>query len=132
MADTTTLEDIINSFHTHPLVQKAFPEGLEVAWFESALAYYELEINELDYDDTERQFNSKLNKSVIYTLGLLMYIEYLTRELDRIQKLNGFHGKDIQLTGSDESKRTTKANLELELERSNQLLHKQKVHGYNN
>ena len=61
-----------------------------------------------------------------------MYIEYLTRELDRIQKLNGFHGKDIQLTGSDESKRTTKANLELELERSNQLLHKQKVHGYNN
>jgi len=60
-----------------------------------------------------------------------MYTEYLTRELSRIEKLQGFHGKDIQLTGSDESKRTTKADLELELQRCNEYLHKQKRHGYN-
>lgn len=132
MADTTTLEDVINSFHTHPLAKKALPEGLESAFFESALAFYELEINNLDYDTTTQKFADKLDRAVVYTLGMLMYVEYLTRELSRAEKLNGFHGKDIQLTGSDESKRTTKADLELELERCYQILHKQKTHGYSN
>lgn len=131
MADTTTLEDVVKSFHTHPLAKKALPEGLETAFFESALAYYELEIDNLNYDEENQEFSSKLSRITIYALGMRMYVEYLTRELSRIEKLNGFHGKDIQLTGNDESKRTTKADLELELERCDQIMHKLKTHGLN-
>ena len=128
MADVTTIEDVINSFHTHPLAKTALPEGLEDAFFESALAYYELEIDELGYNEDTKQFNSTLSRITVYALGMRMYVEYLTRELSRAEKLNGFHGKDIQLTGSDESKRTTKADLEIEIERCDQLMHKLKKH----
>lgn len=130
MADETTFEDVLNSFHTHLQERKPLPSGLDYAFFESALAYYELEINSLDYIEDERKFKSKLDRTVIYALGILMYVQYLTRELSRIEKLNGFHGKDIQMTGSDESKRTTKADLELEIERCDRLMHKLKTHNF--
>lgn len=130
MADETTFEDVLNSFHTHLQERKPLPSGLDYAFFESALAYYELEINSLDYIEDEQKFKSKLDRTVIYALGMLMYVQYLTRELSRIEKLNGFHGKDIQMTGSDESKRTTKADLELEIERCDRLMHKLKTHSF--
>lgn len=130
MADETTFEDVLESFHTHLQERKPLPSGLDYAFFESALAYYELEINSLDYIEDEQKFKSKLDRTVIYALGMLMYVQYLTRELSRIEKLNGFHGKDIQMTGSDESKRTTKADLELEIERCDRLMHKLKTHNF--
>lgn len=130
MADETTFEDVLNSFHTHLQERKPLPSGLDYAFFESALAYYELEINSLDYIEDEQKFKSKLDRTVVYALGMLMYVQYLTRELSRIEKLNGFHGKDIQMTGSDESKRTTKADLELEIERCGRLMHKLKTHNF--
>lgn len=130
MADETTFEDVLESFHTHLQERKPLPSGLDYAFFESALAYYELEINSLDYIEDEQKFKSKLDKTVVYALGMLMYVQYLTRELSRIEKLNGFHGKDIQMTGSDESKRTTKADLELEIERCDRLMHKLKTHNF--
>ncbi len=130
MADETTFEDVLNSFHTHLQERKPLPSGLDYAFFESALAYYELEINSLDYIEDEQKFKSKLDRTVVYALGMLMYVQYLTRELSRIEKLNGFHGKDIQMTGSDESKRTTKADLELEIERCDRLMHKLKTHNF--
>lgn len=130
MADETTFEDVLNSFHTHLQERKPLPSGLDYAFFESALAYYELEINSLDYIEDEQKFKSKLDKTVVYALGMLMYVQYLTRELSRIEKLNGFRGKDIQMTGSDESKRTTKADLDLEIERCDRLMHKLKTHNF--
>lgn len=130
MADETTFEDVLESFHTHLQERKPLPSGLDYAFFESALAYYELEINSLDYVEDEQKFKSKLDRTVVYALGMLMYVQYLTRELSRIEKLNGFHGKDIQMTGSDESKRTTKADLELEIERCDRLMHKLKTHNF--
>ena len=130
MADETTFEDVLESFHTHLQERKPLPSGLDYAFFESALAYYELEINSLDYIEDEQKFKSRLDRTVVYALGMLMYVQYLTRELSRIEKLNGFHGKDIQMTGSDESKRTTKADLELEIERCDRLMHKLKTHNF--
>lgn len=126
----TTMNDVIQSFHTHPQSKNPLPEGLEQAFFQSALAVYELDIHSLNYNETTTEFENDITRSEIYTLGLLMYIEYLTRELSRIEKLNGFYGKDIHLTGSDTSKRVTLEDLQLEIERANELLHKQKTHAY--
>ena len=113
------------------MAKKALPEGLEDEWFDSALAQYETDIDELGYDSDESQFDSKLKRGVIYTLGLIMYMEYLTRELSRAEKLNGIRGKDIQLTGSDASKNVTYKDLLFEKERVQELLHKQKTHAFN-
>lgn len=131
MGDVTTKADVIQSFRTHPMARKALPEGLEDEWFNSALAQYELDIDELNYDDENAQFASKLKSSVVYTLGLIMYMEYVTRELSRAEKLNGFKGKDIQLTGSDASKNVTYKELIFEQQRVQELLHKQKTHAFN-
>ena len=131
MGDVTTKADVIQSFRTHPMAKKALPEGLEDEWFNSALAQYELDIDELDYDDENAQFASKLKSSVVYTLGLIMYMEYVTRELSRAEKLNGFKGKDIQLTGSDASKNVTYKELIFDQQRVQELLHKQKTHAFN-
>ncbi len=127
----TTEIDVINCFHSFPMAKKELPSGLEHQFFLNALAEYELEISELGYDETREEFADTISRNAILTLGMLMYTNYLTRELSRIEKLNGFHGKDIQMTGSDGSKRITLADLELELDRVNSLLHKQKTHAFN-
>ena len=127
----TTEIDVINCFHSFPMVKKELPVGLEHQFFLNALAEYELEISELGYDETREEFVDTISRNAILTLGMIMYVNYLTRELSRIEKLNGFHGKDIQMTGSDGSKRITLADLELELDRVNSLLHKQKTHAFN-
>lgn len=127
----TTENDVIQSFHSHPMSKNPLPIGLEHQFFLNALAQYELEITELGYDEVVEEFTSKIDRGAILTLGMLMYVEFLTRELSRIEKLNGFHGKDIQMTGSDGSKRVTLADLELEINRVNELLHKQKNHSFN-
>ncbi len=132
MSDIPTTEnDVIMSFHSHPMAKKELPEGLEHQFFLNALAMYELEITELGYDEDNRVFLGKIAGGAILTLGMLMYVEFLTRELSRMEKLNGFHGKDIQMTGSDGSKRITLSDLELEISRVQELLHKQKNHAYN-
>lgn len=127
----TTEIDVINCFHSFPMAKKELPHGLEHQFFLNALAEYELEISELGYDETREEFVDTISRNAILTLGMIMYVNYLTRELSRIEKLNGFHGKDIQMTGSDGSKRITLADLELELDRVNSLLHKQKTHAFN-
>lgn len=126
----TTREDIIQSFHSHPMSKTVIPDGLENEWFSSALAEYELDIASLDYDTETNKFATKLNHSVVFTLGLMMYAEYLTRELSKAEKLQGFYGKDIHLTGNDSSKQITYKDLVLEQERIQSLLHKQKTHAY--
>ena len=127
----TTEIDVINCFHSFPMAKQVLPSGLEHQFFLNALAEYELEISELGYDETREEFADTISRNAILTLGMIMYVNYLTRELSRIEKLNGFHGKDIQMTGSDGSKRITLADLELELDRVNSLLHKQKTHAFN-
>lgn len=127
----TTEDDVIQSFHSHPMSKTELPAGLEHQFFLNALAQYELEIEPLGYNDTAKEFDDSISRSAVFTLGMIMYVEFLTRELSRIEKLNGFHGKDIQMTGSDGSKRMTYYDLQLEINRVQELLHKQKQHSYN-
>ena len=108
------------------------PETLEKQFFINALAKYELDIAPLDYDFSLNEFPVKLASYTVTTLGLMMYIESLTRELSRVMKLNAISGRDVSLTGMDATKRVTKDELDTEYERAGALLHKQKQHCYNN
>lgn len=127
----TTEIDVINCFHSLPMSKTTLPQGLEHQFFLNALSIYELEVETLNYDEEKGEFDSVISRHIITTLSMLMYVNFLTRELSRLEKLNGFHGKDIQMTGNDGSKRVTLADLQLEIQRVEDLLHKQKTHAFN-
>ncbi len=126
----TTNQDVFNSFHSHPLTKYPIPDDLEEQWLLDAVADYSLSITPIFYDSEKGEFDSRLNQAVVATLGQMMYCSYLVRTLDRLEQLNGFHGKDIQLTGSDGSKRVTAENLQTQLEIARDWIHKQKTVSY--
>lgn len=127
-----TYFDVLNVFHSMPLTKYEFPEALEMQFFLNALAEYELDVGDLQYDLTTQEFKVSIPSYTVYTLGLMMYICSLVRELSRVMKLNSITGRDISLTGMDATKRVTKQELEDEINRAQTLLHKQKKHAFDN
>lgn len=125
---STSYLDVLKVFHSLLKSKFEINENLEYQWFLNALADYELEISSLDYLDNQKIFANTLSRQIIRTLGLFMYVNYLTQELSRVMKLNGIIGKDISLTGMDATKRVTIQELESEKLYAEKLLHKQKQH----
>ena len=125
---STSYIDVLKVFHSLLKSKIEIDEQLEYQWFLNALADYELEISSLDYLDNKKIFTNTLSRQIIRTLGLFMYVNYLTQELSRVMKLNGIIGKDISLTGMDATKRVTIQELESEKLYAEKLLHKQKQH----
>lgn len=130
MADQpTTFTDIETKFHSMPQTKYYIAEDLEQEWLDTAVADYELELDaDLGYDNESHVFAGKLDNTTIRVLALMMYVSYLQRELSRVMALNGIYGKDIQITGTDATKRVTKAELENEMLRTKERLHKLKKH----
>lgn len=127
----TSYQDVLSVFHSLFKSRFEINEDLQYQWFLNALSGYELEIGALDYQEQSRIFSSRLPLSVVRTLGLMMYENYLTQELSRVMKLNGIIGKDISLTGLDATKRVTLQELENERNHVQELLHKQKQNCFN-
>ena len=128
---STSYLDVLNVFHSLLKSKFEIDEDLEYQWFLNALADYELELSELNYLESQRVFADSLPRYIIKTLGLIMYVNYLTQELSRVMKLNGIIGKDISLTGMDATKRVTLEELQSEKIYAEKLLHKQKQHAFN-
>ena len=127
----TSYLDVLNVFHSLLKSKFEIDEDLEYQWFLNALADYELEISFLEFSERSRSFSYTLPRHIIKTLGLIMYVNYLTQELRRVMKLNGIIGKDISLTGMDATKRVTLEELQSEKTLAEKLLHKQKQHAFN-
>ena len=127
----TSYLDVLNVFHSLLKSKFEIDEDLEYQWFLNALADYELEIGFLDFSEGSRSFSYALPRYIVKTLGLIMYVNYLTQELSRVMKLNGIIGKDISLTGMDATKRVTLEELQNEKIYAEKLLHKQKQHAFN-
>lgn len=133
MADEkkTTFADVEQKFHSMPLTKYEIPEGLEAEWLSTAVADYELNLGvELGYDEATKEFAGQLGKTAVRTLAQMMYVSYLQRELDRVSRLNGIYGKDVQLTGQDATKRITKQMLDDQIAEVEVLLHRQKQPAY--
>ncbi|MDD5021760.1 MAG: hypothetical protein PHR82_06440 [Endomicrobiaceae bacterium] len=123
----TTFTVIQTRFHSMPMTKYVISESLEKEWLKTAVADFELELScELGYDEENCVFSSQLDGTVIRTLALMMYTSYLQRENSRVMALNGIYGKDITITGADGTKKYTKQELDSELARVQELLHKQK------
>jgi len=103
---------------------------LERQWFDMACAEFGLDVRPLEFDDETDCFTN-IKPYEINTLGYKIALYYIQRERSRINKLQGYVGKDISLTGVGQSKNAVKdeyRDLEIMIER---LLHKQKIHSYN-
>lgn len=131
MDQPTTFMEIETRFHSMPLTKYVIATELEHEWLKTAVADYELDLScDLQYDPQNQVFATKLDRSTVRVLALMMYVSYLQRELSRVMTLNGIYTKDIQITGGDATKRVTKQELEHELSRVDQMLHKMKTHCY--
>lgn len=127
----TTFEEVKSVFRSMPQTRFDIPEALEDQWLKTAVADYELNIGRtLPYDEQTREFAEKIPNIVQTTLGRMMYVSYLTRELSRVMALNGIYGKDVQLTGQDATKRVTKQELDSQIELVETMLHRQKTPAY--
>ena len=127
----TTFEEVKDIFRSMPQTRFNIPDALEDQWLKTAVADYELNIGcELPYDDVTKEFTTKIPMVVQTTLGRMMYVSYLTRELSRVMALNGIYGKDVQLTGQDATKRVTKQELDDQIALVERLLHRQKEPAY--
>lgn len=125
-----TSKDVIESFESTFQDKFVIPLDLEMQWFKDALALYELEIDVLGYNSETDQFSPNVKSYQITTLGLMMKRSYCARELSRIIKIQNIVGKDVSLTGTGDQKRISKEELELEQNRVEDLLNKQKVSWY--
>lgn len=125
-----TSKDVIESFESTFQDKFVIPLDLEMQWFKDALALYELEIDALGYNSETDQFLPNVKSYQITTLGLMMKRSYCARELSRIIKIQNIVGKDVSLTGTGDQKRISKEELELEQNRVEDLLNKQKVSWY--
>lgn len=120
-----TYTDVINAFHSRFTDRYEVPEALEEHWFAEAVSEFELEVCSLEYDTDTREFGKEL-PALATTLGTMMYVRYLTKELSRVLKLNGIMGKDLSITGGDGTKRVTNQELIAEREQVSALLYKYK------
>ena len=122
--ENTTYEDVINSFHSTFQDRVEIPEGLEKLWFEKAVGKFSFEIDSINYDEELEEFDKKLHRYVIDTLGLMMKVFYQERELSKVNKRISIVSKDLSIDGSNASKTATKSELDSAKEELKEMLYK--------
>lgn len=103
------------------------PEGLTKLWAELAIAEYEREVSDLDYDSESGNFNKKVSLKTMGIIADIMKVYYLEREFDRQNKKINIIGKDLSLNDTGTAKKMTfeelkyaRAKVELKLDQAKQ------------
>lgn len=131
MEKNTTYEEVINSFHSTFQDKVVVPETLEKVWFLKAVGKYSFEIDSINYDEELNEFDSKLTRYVIDTLGLMMKKFYQERELSKVNKRISIVSKDLSIDGSNGSKTAAKNELDDVSKELDEILYKQTPSAYN-
>lgn len=127
-----TKTDVIDSFETLIRERTPLPQGLVELWFEQALGQYELEIGDVGYNREAGAFSETVNRAVITTLGYMMKVMYVERELSRVNKINNIITNDIKLNGNGETKKYTYNELLEERSAAADYINKQKTSWFGN
>lgn len=128
----TAKQAVFDVFESLIREKTALSATLEAQWLLDAIAEYGVELDELTYDSTSGTFNTVLPQATITTLGYMMKISYLRREVSRVNKMNNIITKDLSLNGNGDSKRFTREELLEELAITKDLVNKQKTSYYTN
>ncbi len=131
MGKISTYEDVLNSFHSSFQDKVLIPESLEREWFLKAVGKYSYEIDPLNFDEELLEFDVRLDRYVIDTLGSMMKKYYQQRELSKVNKRISIVGKDLSVDGSNGSKTAAKSELEMVSQEVDEMLYKQTPTAYN-
>ena len=97
--------EIYEIFHTQFKATTVISEALQKAYFNNAVAEYELELTELSLNDITEEIETNLSNGEKLLLGKLMYKSYLHQSRQEVNLKLNIYGKDIKVTGLDETKR---------------------------
>ena len=124
MDEFTKYEDVIDSFHSTFQDRVEIPESLEKLWFKKAVGKFSFEIDSINYDNELEEFDKKLHRYVVDTLGLMMKVFYQERELSKVNKRVSIVSKELSIDGSNASKSAAKSELESAKEELKEMLYK--------
>ena len=131
MGKVSTYEDVLSSFHSSFQDKVLIPESLEREWFLKAVGKYSYEIDPLNFDEELLEFDVKLDRYIVDTLGSMMKKYYQQRELSKVNKRISIVGKDLSVDGSNGSKTAAKSELEMVSQEVDEMLFKQTPTAYN-
>lgn len=104
-------QNVVEVFHSQFDTRSPIDPALREQYFKNALARFESDLYSLNISDTG-DFLDEISNQEIYLLGRIMYMEYLGKERDRINKINNIVGKDISLTSMGDTKRVVQMQYE--------------------
>lgn len=130
MGKVSTYEDVINSFHSSFQDKVLIPESLEREWFLKAVGKYSYEIDPLNFDEELLEFDTKLDRYVIDTLGSMMKKFYQQRELSKVNKRISIVGKDLSVNSGMSSSKYAENELTQVTNEVDEMLFKQTPTAY--
>lgn len=128
--DNTQAREIFDSFEASFQDKSIIPEGLELEWLRKAIARYSIELNPIEFNDTDMRFTKKLDRYVIDTLAAFMKQSYQEREVSKVNKRVSIVGKDISIDGNNGSKTAARSELEYDDAKSAQMIYNQMPTAY--
>ena len=128
--DNTQAREVFDSFEASFQDKSIIPEGLELEWLRKAVARYSIELDPIEFNDTEMCFTKKLDRYVIDTLAAFMKQSYQEREVSKVNKRVSIVGKDISIDGNNGSKTAARSELEYDDAKSAQMIHNQMPTAY--
>lgn len=128
--DNTQAIEVFDSFEASFQDKSIIPEGLELEWLRKAVARYSVELDPIEFNDTEMCFTKKLDRYVIDTLAAFMKQSYQEREVSKVNKRVSIVGKDISIDGNNGSKTAARSELEYDDAKSAQMIHNQMPTAY--
>lgn len=131
MANTcTTAQEVYDSFEASFQDKSIIPKPLERVWLLKAIARYSIELTPLSFNEENMEFDTKLDRYIIDTLGAFMKQSYQEREVSKVNKRVSIVGKDLSIDGNNGSKTAAKNELEYDDSKSSYMIHNQKPTAY--
>ena len=126
----TTAQEVFESFESSFRDKVVIPEALELLWLKKAIGRYSIELDTLNFDSEELEFDCKLEQYVIDTLAAFMLQMYDEREWSKVNKQVSIVGKDLSIDGAGHTKTAARAKAEYSNSESSRMVANQKPTAY--
>lgn len=116
----TTKKDVVEVFESTFTERKPIDYTLVDQWFQMAIEEFSVEIEPLNYDESQDKFlyYDKENNLILLPrtftliLGYTIKKYYCERQYDKIVKRTNIIGKDLKLNNTDADKKNARAELD--------------------
>lgn len=127
----TTAQEIFNYFESSFQDKSIIPTNLEELWLKKAIAQYNIELGDLEFDETTLEFSTDIDAYIASTLAQYMKVYYMEREVSKVNKRVSIVSKDISIDGNNGSKTAAKNELDYNDIKMQVMTANQKTPAYN-